>query len=118
LLENGASSGPQTTTRRSTYILLLNCEFEPFIAIQSLADAQKVLDKFLPTVKAVDGVKGVQRVVCGGCLDFKVIVSLPADKFGPWAEKKFEPEESFLNAVKNIPGVSVVETQTYTLMPM
>ena len=38
----------------------------------SLASAQKALDSVLAEVKAVDGVKGVQRVVCGGCLDFKV----------------------------------------------
>merc|ERR1712205_248206 len=40
----------------------------------SLAAAQKVLEKQLATVKAVKGVKSVQRVVCGGCMDFKVIV--------------------------------------------
>jgi len=38
----------------------------------SLAAAQKVLDSNLAKVKGVDGVIKVQRVVCGGCLDFKV----------------------------------------------
>jgi hypothetical protein len=33
-------------------------------------------------------------------------------------QKKFFPEESFINGVKAIPGVSTVETQTYTLMPV
>lgn len=51
---------------------------------KSLAEAQKVLNKLKPTIKGVDGVKSVQRVVCGGCLDFKVVVALPADKFGAW----------------------------------
>ena len=88
------------------------------ILVQSLADAQSLLNHFMPTIKQVDGVKSVQRVVCGGCHDFKVIVSLPAEKFGPWSEKGFEPESKFLEAVKKIPGVSVVETQTYTIMPM
>ena len=32
--------------------------------------------------------------------------------------KKFSPEAEFLSAVKAIPGVSQVETQTYTLMPV
>ena len=50
----------------------------------SLAAAQKVLEKQLATVKAVKGVKSVQRVVCGGCMDFKVIVSLDGDSFGEW----------------------------------
>ena len=60
--------------------------------------------------------KKVQRIVCGGCLDFKVIIALDAPAFGAWAETKFAPEEEFLAAITAIPGVSVVETQTYTLM--
>lgn len=37
----------------------------------SLVAAQKAIDEILAQVKAVDGVVSVQRVVCGGCLDFK-----------------------------------------------
>ncbi len=85
---------------------------------KSLAEAQKVLNKYLAEVKGMDGVKEVQRVVCGGCMDFKVITSLSADKFGDWEGKGFAPEENFLADVKAIPGISVVETQTFTLMPM
>jgi hypothetical protein len=84
----------------------------------SLVAAQKALEEVLAEVKAVDGVKGVQRVVCGGCLDFKVITSLPADKFGAWEEANFAPEEKFLTKIRAIDGISTVETQTYTLMPM
>lgn len=40
----------------------------------SLVAAQKAIDEILAQVKAVDGVVAVQRVVCGGCLDFKVSV--------------------------------------------
>ena len=85
---------------------------------KSLQEAQKALEGVLEEVKKVDGVKGVQRVVCGGCLDFKVITSLTAEKFGAWEESKFAPEESFLEKIKAIDGISSVETQTYTLMPM
>ncbi len=49
-------------------------------------------------ISKVPGVKSVQRVVCGGCLDYKVIVALDAGAFGAWEAKKFEPEESFLAA--------------------
>jgi hypothetical protein len=38
----------------------------------SLVAAQKEINEVLAQVKGVDGVKSVQRVVCGGCLDFKV----------------------------------------------
>lgn len=51
---------------------------------KSLASAQQTLSVFKSAIKGVDGVKSVQRVVCGGCLDFKVIVALPAEKFGAW----------------------------------
>jgi len=45
----------------------------------------------------------------------KVITSLSADKFGAWEEKKFAPEADFLEMLGAIDGVSVVETQTYTV---
>ena len=43
-------------------------------------------------MKSIPGLKSVQRVVCGGCLDYKVVVALAEPSFGAWAEKKFEPE--------------------------
>ena len=43
---------------------------------------------------------------------------LPADKFGEWEKKGFEPEASFLKALEGIEGISVIETQTYTFMPV
>jgi len=85
---------------------------------KSLADLQKILDESKDEIKIIDGVKSVQRIVCGGCLDFKVVVALEGEKFGDWQESSFAPEESFLEKMKNIDGVSVVETQTYTLMPV
>ena len=84
----------------------------------SLAAAQKALEDVLAAVKAVDGVKAVQRVVCGGCLDFKVITSLDAGKFGEWEAAAFAPEAAFLSALKAIAGIDSVETQTFTLMAM
>jgi hypothetical protein len=47
-----------------------------------------------------------------------VIVALPADKFGAWEQKKFAPEEEFIASLKAISGVSNLETQTYTIMPV
>ena len=85
---------------------------------KSLAAVQQTLDVFLPQIKKVDGVKSIQRIVCGGCLDYKVIVALPAEKWGAWEQAKFAPEEEFLAALKAINGVSTLETQTYTIMPV
>lgn len=74
--------------------------------------------EYLPALKKVDGVAGVQRVVCGGCKDFKVVIKLAADKFGPFEEGGFAGEATFLEKLGKIPGVSAVETQTYTLEDM
>lgn len=85
---------------------------------KSLAELQTVLNEAKEDIKTIDGLKSVQRVVCGGCLDFKVVIALEGEKFGDWQESSFAPEESFLEKIKKIDGVSVVETQTYTLMPV
>jgi hypothetical protein len=39
---------------------------------ESLIESQNALADVLEKVKSVDGVRDVQRVVCGGCKDFKV----------------------------------------------
>jgi len=57
----------------------------------------------------------VQRIVCGGCLDFKIITTLPAGEFGKWEEGGFGPEKEILEGMRGIEGVSNVETQTFTI---
>mmetsp|Transcript_22515 Transcript_22515/g.28407 ORF Transcript_22515/g.28407 Transcript_22515/m.28407 type:complete len:111 (-) Transcript_22515:115-447(-) len=85
---------------------------------EALVECQKVLESYIDAIKATKGVKDVQRVVCGGCKDFKVIISLSADTFGAWEESTFTPESEFLEKLKAIKGVDTVETQTFTLMSM
>jgi hypothetical protein len=85
---------------------------------KSLQSVQQTLTIFEKELSKLPGLKSVQRIVCGGCLDYKVIIALKASEFGNWEAKKFQPEEQFLSAVKSIQGVSVVETQTYTIMPV
>jgi len=81
----------------------------------SLMKAQAQLDAILADLSSVEGVSSIQRVVCGGCHDFKVITKLPMKNFEAWEKAKFEPEASFLDALRGIPGISAVETQTFTL---
>jgi len=81
----------------------------------SLMTAQAALEEVLAEVSSVEGVASVQRVVCGGCQDFKVVTKLPKAAFEAWEKQGFAPEAAFLEAVKKIPGVASVETQTYTL---
>mmetsp|Transcript_61779 Transcript_61779/g.191379 ORF Transcript_61779/g.191379 Transcript_61779/m.191379 type:complete len:161 (+) Transcript_61779:71-553(+) len=59
--------------------------------------------------------KGVQRVICAECHDFKIITKLPKEEFSDWEKNGFYPEEKFLAGLKAIEGVTTVETQTYTL---
>lgn len=84
---------------------------------KSLEELQKTLLEFMPKVAEQSGTR-TQRVVCGSCKDFKVSTSLKADKFAAWEENKFAPEEEFLEAIKKIAGVTAVETQTYSIMPV
>jgi hypothetical protein len=44
-----------------------------------------------------------------------VITSLEEGKFGAWAETEFQPEADVLKALEAIDGVTVIETQTYTV---
>jgi len=84
---------------------------------KSLAEVQKALDDAMPKIAAQKGTR-TQRVVCGTCNDFKVVTTCKEDNFKTWEENKFAPEEEFLAAIKAISGVSAVETQTYTIMPV
>lgn len=94
------------------------CKWSPDNDKAALVEAQKALEGVLDEIKKVEGYKAVQRVVCGGCMDFKVITSLEGDKFGAWEGKEFAPEKDFLAKLEKIDGISTIETQTFTLMPM
>ena len=67
---------------------------------KSLTEAQKVIEETLPKIKALDGLKSVQRVVCGDCKDLKLIIAFSADKFDKLAEADLE--DAFLEAWKGI----------------
>ena len=85
---------------------------------KSLISAQQTLNVFKSQLQKIPGVKSIQRIVCGGCLDFKVIVALSADKYGDWEKVGHAPESEFINAIKAIDGITQLETQTYTIEPV
>jgi hypothetical protein len=84
----------------------------------SLKAAQNILDDYIDEIKGTAGVKSVHRVVCGGNLDFKIIVALSDVEFKSWADVAFTPELSFLDKLKMVEGIHSVETQTYTFMEL
>ncbi|EEC47126.1 predicted protein [Phaeodactylum tricornutum CCAP 1055/1] len=83
---------------------------------ESLEAISKVVDEYLPEIKKVSNDATVNRLVCGGCLDFKLMTTVPLEDFGPWEEKEFAPEADFLAKLKKIEGVTMIETQTITNM--
>ena len=82
----------------------------------SLEAISKVVDEYLPAIKGVSSGATVNRMICGGCLDFKLMTTVPLEDFGPWEAKEFAPEADFLAKLRAIEGVSLVETQTITNM--
>ncbi len=92
------------------------CKWSPEHDKAALVALQQLLVELAPKIKATPGVKGVTRTVCGGCMDFKVAVAVDAAKFAAWEGAHFAPEADFIKRMSAIKGVSVVETQTYTLM--
>ena len=83
---------------------------------ESLEAISKLVEEYLPAIKSSSADVKVNRLVCGACLDFKIMTTVPLDDFGPWEEKAFAPEGEFLEKLKAIEGVSQVETQTITNM--
>lgn len=88
------------------------CKWDDDVGKASLVMAQIALESVIDDLKEVDGVKSVERVVCGGCLDFKVITSIDAEKFEAWEEEEFDPEVYFLEMLEDIDGISSIETQS------
>mmetsp|Transcript_11143 Transcript_11143/g.24586 ORF Transcript_11143/g.24586 Transcript_11143/m.24586 type:complete len:135 (+) Transcript_11143:52-456(+) len=85
----------------------------------SLTQCQKVLENVIvPKLREQHGLLSVQRVVCSECKEFKVICRMGLDAFDDWATLNFAPEEEVINALVNINGVSHIEAQTYTIMPI
>ncbi len=61
------------------------CKYEGDKATsESLEAIAKVVDEYLPEIKKISKDVTVNRLVCGGCLDFKLMTTVPLDDFGPW----------------------------------
>lgn len=93
------------------------CKYEGDKATSASLEAiARVVEESLPEIKKASSDITVNRLVCGGCLDFKLMMTVPLEDFGPWEEAGFPPESDFLEKIKAIEGVSLVETQTITNM--
>lgn len=45
-----------------------------------------VVEDLLPEIKKASVDVTVNRLVCGSCLDFKLMITVPLADFGPWEE--------------------------------
>jgi hypothetical protein len=54
---------------------------------ESLEAIAKVVEEYLPEIKKISDGVTVNRLICGGCLDFKLQTTVPLDDFGPWEER-------------------------------
>ncbi len=52
------------------------CKWSPDGDKASLVACQMALESVVEDINEVEGIKSIERVVCGGCLDFKVSCSL------------------------------------------
>jgi|EP00908_Phaeocystis_cordata_P000989 hypothetical protein len=79
----------------------------------SLKACEELLQEYLPKMKALPAVE-VRRVVCGGCGDFKVVLTQPCAEHDAWKAENFSFEGEFMEKLKAIEGTSRHETQEYT----
>jgi len=69
--------------------------------------AQAHLDKLLPELKKVDGVKSVYRLVCGERFDFKIVFKIEPAKVKEWTETTSELEKKFFVDLNKIDGITI-----------
>ena len=116
------AASPKTSTKLNSVPLAGGMSFDRVCRewrCKRAARAREIaaaVDEFLPALKAIDKDATVNRLVCGSCLDFKLMTTVPLDAYGPWEAGGHEPEAAFLEKIKAIDGVSQVETQTITNM--
>ncbi len=93
----------------------IRCKWSPDDDKASLSAAQAVLNEYLPKLKEHGSVK---RMVCGGCLDFKIQTMVPEGNFGDFESGGHGPEADIVGKLSGINGISQVETQTITWTEM
>eukprot|EP00320_Phaeocystis_rex_P004608 CAMPEP_0119066302 /NCGR_PEP_ID=MMETSP1178-20130426/8888_1 /TAXON_ID=33656 /ORGANISM="unid sp, Strain CCMP2000" /LENGTH=94 /DNA_ID=CAMNT_0007047895 /DNA_START=45 /DNA_END=329 /DNA_ORIENTATION=- len=79
----------------------------------SLKACEALLQEYLPKLKALPAIE-VRRVVCGGCGDFKVVLTQPCAEHDAWKAESYTIEGEFLEKLKAIEGTSRHEAQEYT----
>ena len=82
----------------------------------ALGEAQQAWQPFAAEVARIPGVVRVQRLCCGTCLDFRILVSVREDAYSDWKEMNHHPEEEVLGALRARVGCFDVQSQLLSIM--
>eukprot|EP00729_Bicosta_minor_P011497 gene11497-11989_t len=63
---------------------------------KTLKDLQELISSQLASIKGIKGFQSVQRIICGDCHDFKIVIAIKEPDFGAWEAAKFAPEAEYL----------------------
>ncbi len=64
----------------------------------------------------IPGVQRVQRLCCGTCLDFRIVVSVEAEAYKAWRDLDHEPEAEILDVLRVYAGISDLRAQLLLIM--
>lgn len=81
-----------------------------------LGVAQKAWASFAEQTRHIEGVVRVQRLCCGTCLDFRIVVTMKADAYEAWKSRDHHPESEVLDALRTSEGCSEVRSQLLSIM--
>ena len=81
-----------------------------------LGFAQEAWQPFAQSVAQIPGCVRVQRLCCGHCLDFRIVVTMDAAAYGSWKDLDHYPEANVLGALRASPGCSDVRSQLLSIM--
>jgi hypothetical protein len=81
-----------------------------------LGVAQEAWQPFAQSVAQIPGCVRVQRLCCGHCLDFRIVVTMDAAAYGSWKDLDHYPEANVLGALRASPGCSDVRSQLLSIM--
>ena len=82
----------------------------------ALGEAQQAWQPFVAEVVRIPGVVRVQRLCCGTCLDFRILVSVREDAYSNWKETNHHPEKEVLGALRARVGCFDVQSQLLSIM--
>ena len=80
-----------------------------------LGVAQHVWQRYAENVRAIPGVVRVQRLCCGACCEFRIVVSMRASAYDAWKATGHQPEPELLQAFRSR-GFAEAHAQLLSIM--